>query len=264
MWLVVCCTHQTLFRRNNHAQPLRQEIQDSPSALTQPILEICPWWSPQAYPYTTGSPSTIVALVPCSYTTSTHFLPFQTWEMWQSNKSSKTSAEGCKQRANQCVKRMRPTQTIHLQLVYLFEGNGSESTGVCKSFQNKISLNVGKPCEVSVPRACGVLLDCEMAFNWFKCVAIISTVSTVDIKNRLFNCLSAAEYSKVKWRQMVFCFYPGKQGPHSASLSAVPATFTVALKRASQSLCRLQSSYFPLEYFPCGHGTQAKSSFFTP
>lgn len=242
MWLVVCCTHQILFRRNNHAQPLRQEIQESPSALTQPILETCPWWPCQAYPFSTGV---------CGKATN---LP----------EGSKTSAKGCKQRANQCVKRMRPTQTIHLQLVYLFEGNGSESTGVCKCFQNKISLNVGKPCEVSVPRACGVLLDCEMAFNWFKCVVIISTVSTVVIKNRLFNCLSATEYFKVKWRQMVFCFYPGKQGPHSASLSAVPATFTVALKRASQSLCRLQSSYFPLEYFPCGHGTQAKSSFFTP
>lgn len=84
-----------------------------------------------------------------------------------------------------------------MQLVYLFEGNGSESTGVCRSFQ-KSFLNVGKPCEVSVPRACGVLLDCEMAFNWFKCVAIISTVSTVVIKNRLFHCLSAAEYFKVK------------------------------------------------------------------
>lgn len=96
----------------------------------------------------------------------------------------------------------------------------------------------------------------------------------VDLKIHYTEVLPKASSAEILVSRVKICsifmynefdhVYPGKQGPHSASLSGVPATRTVALYKASQSLWRLQISYFPLEYFPCGHGTQAKSSSFTP
>lgn len=37
------------------------------------------------------------------------------------------------------------------------------------------------------------------------------------------------ELRKIVFESCVYVVYPGKQGPHSASLSGVPATRTVAL-----------------------------------